>query len=53
MLMIFAEMHKQNMSCNELIKKTAAALNEDIVTLMLLAVQRNGLELSVIGALNQ
>ncbi|KAI9457348.1 hypothetical protein BJY52DRAFT_1096234, partial [Lactarius psammicola] len=45
------EMHKQNMRCDELIEKTAAALNEDIVALMLLAVQRDNLELSVKTAL--
>jgi hypothetical protein len=53
MLMCFAEMHRQNRSCNDLIEKTAAALNKDIVTLMLLAVQRGNLELSVKTALNR
>jgi hypothetical protein len=52
-LMVFAEMHRHNRSCNELIEKTAAALNEDNVTSMLLAVQRGNLELSVKMALNQ
>jgi hypothetical protein len=33
--------------CNDLVEKTAAALNEDTVALMLLAVQRGNLELSV------
>ena len=33
--------------CDDLIEKTAAALNEDGVMLMLLAVQRNNVELSV------
>jgi len=47
------KMHRQNRSCTELIKKTAAALNEDIVILMLLAVQRGNLELCVEHALNQ
>jgi hypothetical protein len=50
-LMFFAGMHRQNMSCNKLIEKTAAALNKDVVTLMLLAVQRGNLELSVKMAL--
>ncbi|KAI9452691.1 hypothetical protein BJY52DRAFT_1418599 [Lactarius psammicola] len=47
------KMHRQNMRCDELIEKTAAALDEDIVALMLLAVQRNNLELSVKIALNR
>jgi hypothetical protein len=53
MLMFFADMHRQNRSCNDLIEKTATALNEDIITLMLLAVQKDNLELSVKMALNQ
>jgi hypothetical protein len=53
MLMFFADMHRQNRSCNDLIEKTAAALNEDIITLMLLAVQKGNLELSVKMALNR
>jgi len=44
-------MHLQNSPCNELIEKTAAALNEDIVAMMLLAVQRDNLQLSVKTAL--
>ncbi|KAI9457350.1 hypothetical protein BJY52DRAFT_1273154 [Lactarius psammicola] len=47
------KMHRQNMRCNDLIEKTAAVLNEDIVALMLLAVQRVNLELSVKVALNR
>ena len=43
------EMHKQNAHCDDLIEKTAAALNEDAVALMLLAVQKGNLELSEIG----
>ena len=46
-------MHRQNAHCNELIEKTAGALNDDIVALMLLAVQRDNLQLSVNVALNQ
>jgi hypothetical protein len=46
-------MHMQNRRCDDLIEKTAATLNEDIITLMLLAVQRDNLELSVKIALNQ
>jgi hypothetical protein len=33
--------------CGELVEKTAATLNEDAVMLMLLAVQRGNVELSV------
>ena len=44
---LLVEMHKPNMQCNELVEETALALNDDAVTLMLLAVQRSNLELSV------
>jgi hypothetical protein len=40
-------MHMNGSHCGDLIEKTAAALNEDAVMLMLLAVQRNNVELSV------
>jgi hypothetical protein len=43
----------QNRRCDDLIEKTAATLNDDIVTLMFLAVQRGNLELSVKVALNR
>jgi hypothetical protein len=46
-------MHIQNRRCNELIENTAAALNEDILALMLFAVQRGNLELSVKMALKR
>ncbi|KAH8995852.1 hypothetical protein EDB86DRAFT_1069053 [Lactarius hatsudake] len=46
-------MHKQNMSCDKLIETTAAALNDDIVELMLLVVQRGNLELSIRRALKR
>ena len=46
-------MHRENGHCNDLIEKTAAALNDDIVALMLLAVQRGNLELSVKVALDR
>ena len=39
--------------CNDLIEKTAEVLNEDVVALMLLAVQRGNLELSVKTALSR
>ncbi|KAH9052332.1 GTP-binding protein [Lactarius vividus] len=47
------KMNRPNMRCDELIQTTAAALSDDIVGLMLLAVQRNNLELSVKTALNR
>jgi len=40
-------MHLKNGQCSELVEKTAAALNEDVVMLMLLAVQKGNVELSV------
>ena len=42
-----AEMHKPDERCSDLIEVTANALSADIVTLMLVAVQRGNLELSV------
>lgn len=48
-----AEMHKQNSCCDDLIEKTAAALNEDTVASMLLTVQRSNLGLSVRTSLNR
>ena len=47
------EMHKHDSHCNDLIEKTAAALTDDTVALMLLAVQNSNLELSVKVALNR
>ena len=41
----------QNSRCNDLLEKTAAALNEDIVALMLFAAQRDNIQLSVKTAL--
>ena len=40
-------MHKHNQRCNDLIEVTANALNGGIVALMLMAVQRENLELSI------
>ena len=40
-------MHKLDGRCDSLIEITAGALNDDVVALMLLAVQRSNLELSV------
>ena len=43
----------KNSSCKNLVEETAAALNEETVVLMLLAVQKNNLELSVKTALRR
>ena len=48
-----AEMHMKDSCCNSLVEETAVALNEDTVILMLLAVQKNNLELSVKVALRR
>ena len=40
-------MHKTDGCCKKLIEETAGALNDDAVTLMLVAVQRTNVELSV------
>ena len=44
-------MHKHDQQCTELIEVTANALSGDVVALMLLAVQRNNLELSIKDAI--
>ena len=41
----------QNSHCYDLIEKTAEALNEDIVALMLFAVQKDNVQISVKAAL--
>ena len=46
-------MHTKESRCDTLIEKTAEALNDDVVVLMLLAVQRGNLELSVKTALSR
>ena len=48
-----AEMHMKHSCCDSLVQETASALNEDIVALMLLAVQKNNLESSVKTALRR
>jgi hypothetical protein len=53
MLMLPAEMHKQTGCCGDLLEKTAMSLDKDTVALMLLAVQKGNLELSVKVALNR
>ncbi len=46
-------MDKQEAHCDTLIEATAAALNEDVVALMLVAVQKDNVKLSVDIALRQ
>ena len=46
-------MHRQNRNCDDLIEKTATALNENVVALMVLAVREDNLEFSVKTALNR
>ena len=46
-------MNLKDSHCSGLIEETAVALNEDVVALMLLAVQRGNIELSVKIALSQ
>ena len=46
-------MHRKNGHGDDLIQKTAAALDEDAIALMLLAVQNGNLQLSVKVALNR
>ena len=41
------EMHKPDQKCTDLIEATSDALSAGVVALMLMAVQRNNLELSV------
>ena len=42
-----AGMHESGRRCTKLLEKTAAALNINVVNVMLLAVQRENLELSI------
>ena len=51
--MLLTDLHRKNCHCDDLIQKTAAALDQDAVALMLLAVQNGSLELSVKVALNR
>ena len=46
-------MHITDHRCDSLVEMTATALNEDTVALMLLAVQKDNLELSVKTALSR
>jgi hypothetical protein len=40
-------MHETGKRCTELLEKTANALNDNVVNVMLLAVQKGNLELSI------
>ena len=51
--MLFNRVHRQNGHCDDLIEKTAIALNEDAVALVLLAVQNGNLKLCVKVVLNR
>jgi len=46
------EMHKVETRCQSLLEKTAEALDEDVLALMLLAVQKADLGLSISTAVN-
>ena len=48
-----AEMHMKDSCCKGLIEETAAALNDDVVASMFLAVQMGNTELSVKVALSR
>ena len=45
--LLVKEMHKVETRCDSLLKETAEALNEDVLALMLLAVQKTDLGLSI------
>ncbi len=45
-------MHKAGQECTDLIKLTANSLSGDVVALMLVAVQKDNLELSVTSAIS-
>ncbi|KAN0137755.1 hypothetical protein V8E53_004239 [Lactarius tabidus] len=47
------KMHMEDSRCDDLVETTAEALNEDVIASMLLAVQRDNLELSVKTALTR
>ena len=46
-------MHEAGKRCTELLEKTANALNDNVVGVMLLAVQKGNLELSINVAVTQ
>ena len=41
------DMHEAGKCCTELLEKTANSLNDDVISVMLLAVQKSNLELSI------
>jgi hypothetical protein len=45
-------MNKHSQRCTELIKRTANSLSSGVTSLMLLAVQKNNLELNINQAVN-
>jgi len=47
-----AGMHKAGQECTDLIKLTANSLSGDVVAIMLVAVQKDNLELSVTSAIS-
>ena len=47
------EMHKVETRCHSLLEETAKALNEGVLALMLLAVQKTDLGLSIRTAVNR
>ena len=47
-----AGMHKDGQQCTDLIKQTANSLSGDMVALMLMAVQKDNLELSITSAIS-
>ena len=46
-------MHKESESCYALLEETASALDDNTVTVMLLAIQRENLEMSVKSAVQR
>ncbi len=44
---LLTEMHKADTRCRPLLEETVEALNDDVVGLMLLTVQRGNLDLSI------
>ena len=49
----YAEMHKPDQRCTDLIELTANSLSVDVVALMLAAVQKDNLEVSINHAVKQ
>jgi hypothetical protein len=47
------EMNKTETRCHSLLEETVKALNEDVVALMLLAVQKRDLDLSISAAVKR